>query len=765
MSRKKIESGELSLNRKKKKKKSKNKFISVFFGTIWSVFKFAIPLGFLLATATVIFIFAGTPQLQTDDLIRMDLTSSVCYRDSDGKIVELEKIASTQSRYWVALNKVPQHMRDAFVSIEDERFYEHSGFDIKRTTKAIIEYFQIGSDAVGGSTLTQQLVKNVTGNAQISPIRKIQEIWLAYNLERQLSKDQILELYVNTIYLSQGVNGVQTAANLYFDKDVSELSLAESASISGITQSPTYYDPFLNPENNKVKQEIVLGKMLELGKISKAEHDAASAEALNFKKGNMRVALNTQSYFVDQVITDVIEDLVNEKGMTEVIARKKVYNGGYRIIATMDPFIQKSIDDVFGSAANFPKSPSTVPPQGAIVVMEPKTGYIRGMSGGIGQKSGAFSLNRAIQTVRQPGSTIKPIAVYAPALESGLITPNKVYTDKKVTFGNWSPNNYDRTFRGDMTIRAAVQISNNTIPVQIVAEMGAAKSINFLKDKLKITSLVKDDENYGALALGGLTNGISVLELTAAYATFPNRGVYTKPTTYYEVLDNSGRKVLTSKRITSIAMSEKTAGSMVEMLRGVVSGGTGTAANIASNVAGKTGTTDADKDRWFVGFTPEYIAAVWYGYDQPKSMGYISGNPALNAWKKVMQPVLSANKNKAEPLPTNAKSDVTVSICSESGSLASSGCKTSGTDLYKTYTSGSQPTGYCTVHKGGAVATAGPDENTEEPEESPEPSGEPLRSPGPAVPTAQPIATPTPMKPTPTPPPPRPNDQNVVPEE
>ena len=697
----------------KKEKKPRNKFLSVFFGSIWSVFKFAIPIGILLAVATVIFIFAGTPMLQTDDLIRMDLTSSVCYRDKDGKIVELEKISSTQSRYWIELNKVPEKMQDAFVSIEDERFYSHSGFDIKRTAKAVIEYFK-GEGGPGGSTITQQLVKNVTGNAQISPVRKIQEIWLAYNLERQLSKKQILELYVNTIYLSQGVNGVQTAARMYFDKDVSELTLAESAAIAGITQSPTYYDPFLHPENNKEKQEVVLKKMLELGKITQKEHDTAVAEKLNLKKGNMRVAVVTQSYFVDQVITDVINDLVKEKGMTEVVARKKVYNGGYKIITTMDPFVQECIDDVFNDPSSFPKSPVAEYPQGSIVVMEPKTGYIKGMAGGIGKKEGAFSLNRAVQTVRQPGSTIKPIAVYAPALEQGLITPNKIYTDQKVTYGRWSPNNYDRKFRGDMTIRSALQISNNTIPVQIVNEMGAAKSLSFLKDKLKITSLAKEDESYGALALGGLTNGISVLELTAAYATFPNRGVYIKPTTYYEVLDNSGKKVMTSKKVTSIAMSEKTARSMVDMLRGVVSGGTGTAANIGPTVAGKTGTTDADKDRWFVGFTSEYIAAVWYGFDTPRSMGYISGNPALNAWRKVMQPVFSTVKPSKENFTQTASEDINVSVCSSSGLLANSGCRAAGTSKLRTYTRGSQPKSYCTEH----AEAAQPNTNEAAPTES-----------------------------------------------
>ena len=313
----------------KNKQQTKKTFWGVFFNMIFSIFKIAIPLVFVLGFAMLVVIIVATEPINVDDL-RLDLTSSIYYRDANSNLVEFEKVSSSQNRFCVPLNKVPKHMRDAFVSIEDERFYLHNGFDIKRTTKAILDFIKMGSRAQGGSTITQQLIKNITDNDDKTPVRKIQEIYMAYQLERKLSKDQILELYVNTIYLAQGINGVQTAAKLYFSKDVWELSLAESASIAGITQYPTRYDPFLNPQNNKTKQEVVLGKMLELGKITQAEFDKAKAEKLNFKKGNMKSSVSSQSYFADQVITDVINALMKEKGLSRAVAEKKIYSGGYK---------------------------------------------------------------------------------------------------------------------------------------------------------------------------------------------------------------------------------------------------------------------------------------------------------------------------------------------------------------------------------------------------------------------------------------------------
>lgn len=730
--------------KKKKQQKQKPKgFFGIFWHTIWSIFKFVVPVAFLLGVVFLVFIIAAADPIDVDDL-RLDLTSSICYLDESGEVKEFEKISGTENRFWVEYAKVPQYMKDAFISIEDERFLSHNGFDIKRTTKAVFEYFTKGSRAQGGSTITQQLVKNITDNAKRTPVRKIQEIWLAFQLEQDLTKDQILELYMNTIYLAQGVNGVQTASRLYFDKDVSELSLAQCASIAGITQYPSYYDPFLQPENNKNKQELVLKKMLELGKITQEEHDQAVAEKLDFKKGNMKTSVSYQSYIAETIITDAVKLLVEKEGISETVAKKKIYSGGYQIISTVDPKVQSAIDTVFKNPANFPKSPYSEIPQGAIVVMDPQTGHIKGLYGGIGEKPGLYSLNRAIATTRQPGSCIKPIGVYAPALEAGLITPTTIYTDKKITYQNWSPKNYYSGFRGEMTVQRAVELSVNTIPVQILDDLGIDKSYNFLQDKLHISSLSQEDKyGLGALSLGGMTNGVSVLEMTAAYATFANNGIYTQPVTILEIRDSYGKSVVKVTPETNVAMKEETAEMMHQMLLAVVQNGTGTGAQISGvKAGGKTGTTDEDKDRWFVGYTPNYVAAVWYGFDIPKGMGYVSGNPALNAWKKVMAPIMqdAPQRDYATKTPQYIpSSSLKISVCTVSGLLSSQYCVDQKTVAVKSFKEGEQPTEYCSEAHHAPSNTPLPDEaylNTPAP-------------PAPDVPvaTASPVATPVPTPP------------------
>ncbi len=667
---------------KKTKKEQPKTFFGVFMNTVWKFFKFAIPGLFLFGVAVVIFVIASSEPIDTEN-IGLDVNSSICYLDENGELGEYEKVSGTQNRFWVEYTKVPQQMKDAFVSIEDERFFSHNGFDIKRTFRAVLDYLTEGSGAQGGSTITQQLVKNITNNQDRTPVRKIQEIWLAYQLEQDLTKEQILELYMNTIYLAQGVNGVQTASRLYFDKDVSELTLAECASIAGITQYPTYYDPFLNPDNNKKKQEVVLRKMLELEKITQEEHDQAVAETLNFKKGNMKTSASNQSYMTEVIIEDAVKLLMEAEGLSETMATKKIVSGGYQIISTVDPKVQRSIEQVFSDPANFPKSPYNEHPQGAIVVMDPQTGHIKGMYGGIGPKPGAYSLNRAVDSYRQPGSCMKPIGVYAPALEAGIIKPMDVYTDKAVTYGSWSPKNYYSGFKGRMSVQRAVELSVNTIPVQILEKLGVEQSYRMLRDDFHITSLQESDKVLGALALGGLTKGISVLEITAAYASFANNGVYTEPTTVLEIRDSHGRTVVTVAPKSHIAISERTAEQMHQMLLAVAQNGTGTAARISgTKVAGKTGTTDNDIDRWFVGYTPNYVAAVWYGFDTPKSMAYVSGNPALNAWKKVMDPIMQSAPRREYATKTPAvipSSSISVEVCSVTKLLPSEFCINSGT--------------------------------------------------------------------------------------
>jgi len=633
----------------------------------------------------------------------LDFTSVVYYIGDNGEPVELDRLYAEQNRIWVDLEATPPMLKKAFIAIEDERFESHRGVDWKRTFGATLGYIFKGSRSYGGSTITQQLIKNITGDNRRSPIRKVQEIVRALNLERKMSKDQIIEMYMNTIYLGQGCHGVQTAANVYYSKDVSKLSLAECASIAGITQYPSKYDPLVNYEAHKEKQELVLGKMLELEFITQEEYDKAMAEELKLVKGTAKTS-NTkiQSYYVDQVILDVMNDLMTKNKMSESDATKLLFKGGLKIYANIDPDVQNAMESVF-KGGSFPGSAQNGP-QAAMVVMDPYTGYVKGIVGGRGEKVGNRVLNRATQSLRQPGSSIKPLAVYAPAIEEGLITPATIVDDTPLKIGNWEPKNSDRTFMGAVTARIALEKSRNIPAIRVLDKLTVDKSYDFLTKNLGFTSIVSSekredgktytDKYLSSLALGGLTDGVSVLEMTAAYSSFVNAGIYTKPTTYTKVIDPSGRLVLENKPKTNRAMSETTAYSMVQMMSGVVKYGTGTAARLSNGVfaAGKTGTTDNDADRWFAGVTPNYAGVVWFGYDTPKSMSGL-GNPCVTVWKKVMDTIHEDVTVKSIPEPANMVERV---ICQASGKIATTTC--SGyvrTDFFK---SGTQPGRFCSSH-------------------------------------------------------------------
>lgn len=671
-------------------------------------------IGLFIAAGTlagaVLGFFGNNDDLDIDTLT-MNYTTQIFYIDKDGAEQPLTSLSSEQNRVWVDLEDIPENLKKAIVDIEDERFYKHKGFDIRRTAKAFFIFVKNKATgkptSFGGSTITQQLVKNLTQKTERTAARKIQEISRAVNLEKQISKDKILELYLNSIYLSQGCNGVQSASQKFFGKPVSELDLAECASIAGITQYPTLYDPLVNPEKNKEKQEIVLKKMLELGSISEDEYNAAVAEELVFSKKDTDIAEddNVNSYFVDQIIYDVVEALT-EKGYSSSLANKMIYSGGLKIIATVDPAVQDAIETVFENSANFPYSTGDNHAQASMAVIDPYTGEIKGLVGGIGKKSGSLVLNRATQTLRQPGSTIKPIGVYAPALENNLINAASIYQDKEISYGGWSPKNYDHKFNGSVSVRYAVRRSLNTVPVQILNEMGAEKSFSFLTQKLGITSLVrhetgKDGKVYSdiglsQLALGGLTHGISVTELTAAYSPFINRGVYTKPHCFTSVTDSSGAEILSNEKNAEIAMSEATSYITSMLLREVVTSGTGTGAQLPSGIftAGKTGTTSDNNDRWFVGYTPYYTAAVWYGYDTPQPIK-ASGNPCIPVWKKVMTEIHKGLPQKTPEKPSNVKY---ISYCNSTGLLPGPNCESNLTSFW--FTPGNQPKGICNSHHG-----------------------------------------------------------------
>ncbi len=636
----------------------------------------------------------STKDLSINEL-SLNATTLVYYTDEGtGEQIEYERLYGSENRVWVDITDTPDHLGKAFVAIEDERFYKHSGFDAKSTLKAVYDYV-LRRKGRGASTITQQLVKNLTGDKEVKPTRKIKEIIRSVNLEKKLSKQQILELYMNTIYLSQGCYGVGSAADFYFGKEVKDLTLAESASIAGITQLPSRFDPVLQPENNKEKQELILTKMFQLEFIDKATYESAVSEELLFV-GKSREEKSRQSYFVDQVINDVLTDLQNKKGFTETVAAKMLYSGGLKIHATVDPIVQNAIDKVYADPASFQKAPNGIFPESAMVIISPQSGEIKGIIGGRGEKTASRTLNRAVQSYRQPGSAIKPIAVYAPAIENNIITPATIYTDKAITYGSWSPRNYYAGFKGPIAMSFALEQSINTIPVQIMERMGTGVSLSFMQNNLGITTLSAADNNL-AVALGGLSKGITPLELTAAYATFANRGIYTKPITYTKVFDSNGKLILENKKQSHKAMSEQTATIMSNMLKGVVDYGTGAGArfNSAYATAGKTGTTDNDVDRWFVGFTPYYAATVWVGCDTPRSIAFFGANPCIPVWRKVMQQIHAEKNLAAKAFPVSS-GIVSASYCINSGKLPGSNCTAIRSSYFK---SGTQPFSVCNEHE------------------------------------------------------------------
>ena len=611
--------------------------------------------------------------------LNLNLSSTVYYMDEDGNPKKFEQFQATENRIWVSIEKMPQDLQDAFVAIEDQRFYKHHGVDIKRTTGAVLNYVLKGDSSYGGSTITQQLVKNITNDKERTKTRKIREIIRAILLESKISKEQILEMYMNTIYLSQGANGVEAAANVYFSKDVSQLTLAESACIAGITQHPATYDPLLNPENNEKKRKTVLEKMLELGYITQDEFDEAVNEKLEFNPGKEEER-GIQSYFLDNLFEVLLDDLM-KNGYSEQFAIDMIYNGGLKIYSTVDPEVQKAMEEVFERDSSFPKFSGSEQPQSAMVISDPKTGEVKGIVGGRGEKSGNRILNRATQTTRQPGSSIKPIGVYAPALDLGIINLSSTIEDSPIEIGGWSPKNYDGKYHGWVTARRAVASSYNIPAVRVLEEVTVDKSFRYLSDKLHMSTLVSSenqggkifsDKNLSSLALGGLTHGVTVMDMNAAYSSFANGGMYIEPTVYTKVYDADGRILLEKEPEKERAFSEETAYLTTLLLKDVVTSGTGGGAQISNmDTCGKTGTTDDDMDRWFIGYTPYYVGSVWFGYDVQKTISYGGTNPALSVWKNVMTKIHKplAAKHFTEPDGVER-----MTVCAKTGKKPSASC-------------------------------------------------------------------------------------------
>lgn len=588
-----------------------------------------------------------TPSLDIDlNDFTLNQSSIIYYKDPNGDYQKLTTVKSSENRIWIDGDQIPQHMKDALVAIEDKRFYTHKGVDWFRTAHAALNMFTGGS-TFGGSTITQQLIKNLTQQDDITVQRKLLEIFQALDLEKNYDKDEILEYYLNAVYFGEGCYGVQTAAQTYFGKDAKDLSVAEAASIVGITNLPTYYDPFYSVENNKERQENVLREMYKQGYLKKAEYEEAKNEELDFVRGeNSPSTSNVYSYYEEVVLSDVIGDLAKAKGISRNAASQLVHNAGYEIYACIDKDIQAKVDAIYTDPEKLPKTYGSTKSQlqSAIVIIDQATGEIKALRGGTGDKTINYGLNRATGTTRPPGSSIKPIAVYGPAVEYGLISPSTLVLDKdekhvQLTHTSWYPKNSPNSYDGIITITTALQKSKNTVAAQIVDKLTPSASLEFLRSRLGVTSLIDSDADYAAMALGEPHYGITVREMAQAYTALANDGVFTYSRTYTMVKDRSGKIILDNQPQTIQAFSQNTARTMTYMLNNAATYGTGHESRLSNMpVAGKTGTTSANRDRWFCGYTPYYTCAVWTGYDTPETMAF-SGNPATQIWQKVMSAV------------------------------------------------------------------------------------------------------------------------------
>lgn len=590
-----------------------------------------------------------TPSLDIDlNDFTLNQSSIIYYKDSNGDYQKLTTVKSSENRIWIDGDQIPQHMKDALVAIEDKRFYTHKGVDWFRTAHAALNMFTGGS-TFGGSTITQQLIKNLTQQDDITVQRKLLEIFQALDLEKNYDKDEILEYYLNAVYFGEGCYGVQTAAQTYFGKDAKDLSVAEAASIVGITNLPTYYDPFYSVENNKERQENVLREMYKQGYLKKAEYEEAKNEELDFVRGeNSPSSSNVYSYYEEVVLSDVIGDLAKAKGISRNAASQLVHNAGYEIYACIDKDIQAKVDAIYTDPEQLPKTYGSTKSQlqSAIVIIDQTTGEIKALRGGTGDKTINYGLNRATGTTRPPGSSIKPIAVYGPAVEYGLISPSTLVLDKdekhvQLTHTSWYPKNSPNRYDGIITITTALQKSKNTVAAQIMDKLTPSAALEFLRSRLGVTSLIDSDADYAAMALGEPHYGITVREMAQAYTALANDGVFTYSRTYTMVKDRSGKIILDNQPQTIQAFSQNTARTMTYMLNNAATYGTGAESRLSNMpVAGKTGTTSANRDRWFCGYTPYYTCAVWTGYDTPETMAFY-GNPATQIWQKVMSAVHS----------------------------------------------------------------------------------------------------------------------------
>ena len=546
---------------------------------------------------------------------------------------EIANVHATENREPVKLAQIPQNLQNAFVAVEDNRFYEHMGIDPRGILRAAYANVTGRTISEGGSTITQQLAKNAYLTQDQTIKRKVQEVFLALQIERQYTKQEILELYLNQIYFGQGAYGVQAAAKTYFGKNVEDLDLNECAMLAGIPKSPNYYSPFNNFNAAQERKEVVLDQMEKYGYINHATA-RKTAEAKPTLANKTPAKDTTGAYFIDYITQKVIDRY----------GADAIYKEGLKIYTTIDMTMQKAAEEAAHTVAVQRTDGNGVQqPQMALVAIDPHTGYIKAMVGG----RGTDQFNRATMAERQPGSSFKPF-VFAAALEANY-SPDTIIDDSPIKIGGWSPKNYSGNYSGKVTLRTVARYSLNVPTVKIAQKIGIEKPIYYAQE-MGITTLVLDgernDKNFST-ALGGLTKGVTPLELTSAYGTFANKGIHVEPVAIVKILDRNGKVLEQAELKQKSVIKESSAAALTSMLQDVVQHGTGTRANIGRPAAGKTGTTDNYHDAWFVGYTPDLVAGVWIGNDDNTSMGVMSGGMApAEMWKAFMQKVVAGTPAK-----------------------------------------------------------------------------------------------------------------------
>ncbi len=701
--------------RRRKKKKPMSRGLTAFLTAFLMVFM----IGVLTAGIIVIDIFsdvglinighnpendiAGVDYIDLDNYIANQSQTTIIYGyDADGEEVEIARLHGQENREWVDLEEVCQDLQDAVVALEDKRFPTHNGVDWIRTIGVVAKY----SFSQGGSTLTQQLIKNLTGENAGTFVRKYKEIKNALALEQHFSKDEILEAYLNTIYLDMGCYGIKTGAEYYFNKDVSDLTLMESAILASITKAPRGYNPIINYEDNRERAIGCLNYMISEGYITQEEYDAALAEEVKFygddvereedyvEEEDVMVTTEYNSYYVDLVIDHVIDDLKEQYGYTESEAFRKVYYGGLKIYAALDMDKQDEIEYVYENRITFPKEEDTEEDpaiQSSMIILDYE-GRIVATAGRLGQKTGDRTLNIGASSPRQPGSTIKPLSAYAPAIELNYYTWSSYIPNYGIAVKGedkaW-PTNYGGVAGSVDDLKnlpQAIAPSLNTIPARIIDALTPTTSYRFLRDRFKISTLVEGDADYAPLAIGAMNYGLTCIDMAAAYVTFGNGGVYYEPWCYYKVTNAAGDEViLEPDREGEQVISSGTADVMLQLLKCVVTypNGTGGAYAVSGQENwAKSGTTSDNKDKWFVGGTGYYVGVAWTGFEKVQkaiNTSYYGQNPAGKVYKEVMTRIHDGLEYKGFEMGDEV---VRRSFCTGTGLLASANCPSS-TGWYK----------------------------------------------------------------------------------